>query len=455
MNNESDLNIVTKNIISDYTNNEKEIFSNSPDFINKIRQQSFSSFKNIGFPTTKNENYKYTNIEKSFFGNYKKEFKYEPLSIDVHEVFSCDIPELKNYILLVNGWFYDKNKILNKSENGVIIGSLIEAAKQYPELVKKYLAKSINPSTDTLALLTSAFLQDGLFVYVPDNVTVSEPIQLINLIVANEDIIVNPYNLIIAGKNSSVDIVVCDHSLNPNAFLLNSTSEIYASENSKIQFYRQQNAHDQSVQLSNNFINQKENSFVNSVNITLHGGTVRNNLMVNLNGKGACNNSYALWLADEHQHIDSNTFIKHSAEECQSYQLYKGIMDNKSTGIFSGKILVEKNAQKTSAFQSNKNLLLTNEAKALSKPQLEIYADDVKCSHGSATGQLDEDSMFYLRSRGISKKESCQLLMQAFADEVTSKILIEPLRNEINELVEKRLRGELSRCNKCKVNCCK
>ncbi len=453
MNNDTQTYFGKNVLVDEYNKNFSEIFKQTPDFINKIRQNSLNEFDKIGFPSKKDERYKYTNIESAFLGAYKRQYSQQELSIDVKEVFTCDVPELENHLLLVNGWFYGNEKKIVKHPNGVIIGSLIEASKQYPEIVQKYYGKNLSQQKDSLALLNMAFAQDGLFVYLPKNVVITEPIQLINLIVATEDLMVQPYNLIIAEEASSANIVICDHSLNPHPFLLNSTSEIIANKNSKLEIYRQQNAHDHSVQITNTFITQKENSFVNSVNVTLHGGTVRNNLYISLDEAYSQSKSYGLWLADKTQHIDNNTFVHHVAPSCESLQLYKGIIDNSSTGIFSGRILVDKKAQKTVAFQSNKNLLLTNDAKVRSKPQLEIYADDVKCSHGSATGQLDEDAMFYLRSRGISKKEACQLLMQAFADEVTNKILVEPLRKEMNELVEKRLRGELSRCNRCKVNC--
>lgn len=446
-------NIIKNILVENYNKNFNEIFKQTPDFINEIRKSSIQEFDLLGLPSKNDELYKYTNIESAFFGAYKQQYSQQELLIDIKEVFTCDVPELENHLLLVNGWFYGNEKKIVKYPNGVLIGSLIEASKQYPEIVKKYYGKNLSQQKDSLTMLNMAFAQDGLFVYLPKNVVVNEPIQLINLIVATEDLMVSPYNLIIAEESSSANIVICDHSINPHPFLLNSTFEIVAGKNSKLEIYRQQNAHDHSVQITNTFISQKESSFVNSVNITLHGGTVRNNLYVSLDEKQAHNKSYGLWLADKTQHIDNNIFIHHIAPECESSQLYKGVLDNSSTGIFAGRILVDKKAQKTVAFQSNKNLLLTSDAKVRSKPQLEIYADDVKCSHGSATGQLDEDSMFYLRSRGISKKESCQLLMQAFADEVISKISVIPLRNEINGLVEKRLRGELSRCNRCKVNC--
>jgi len=440
-------------LIEAFRSNYPAIAEQSPDFINSFRQKSILDFEQNGLPNKKNENYKYTNIESSFLGAYKRQYSPQDLSVDINDVFSCDVPELDTHLLLINGWFLGNENTLLELPGGVLAGSLHEAAKKYPELVEKYYGKIQSENNDTLFSLNNAFAQDGLFVYFPKGIKLEKPIQLINLVVANEQLMIHPRNLIITEEDSSGSIIICDHSVNPDAFLMNSSTEIFAGKNSKLEMYRQQNAHDHSVQITNTTILQKENSYVNSVYITLHGGTVRNNLHVELSEPNAENHSSGLWLADKTQHIDNNTFVHHNAPNCTSSQLYKGILDDSSTGIFSGRILVDKDAQKTAAFQSNKNLLMTNEAKSRSKPQLEIYADDVKCSHGSATGQLDENAMFYLRARGISKKEACHLLMQAFASEVINKITIEPLREEINGLVEKRLRGELSRCHKCKVHC--
>ena len=444
---------VKNELISAFNKNYSILSFRTPEFINNIRKRAIAEFEKKGLPTKKEEQYKYTNIESAFFGAYKHQYSPQNISVEINEVFKCDVPELDTHLMLTNGWFYGEDNVLKELPGGIIIGSLLLAAQKYPELVEKYYGKYSLSEDDSLSYINLAFAQDGLFVYLPKNTVLDKPIQLVNLVVATEELMIHPHNLIVAEEGSSGSIIICDHSLNPHAFLLNSATEIFAGKDSKLDIFRQQNAHDHSVQITNTTIQQKENSKVKTVYITLHGGIVRNNLFVNLSELGAENNSSGLWLADKSQHIDNSTFVKHMAPNCKSVQLYKGILDNNSTGIFSGRILVDKVAQKTSAFQSNKNLLMTNDAKVRSKPQLEIYADDVKCSHGSATGQLDEDAMFYLRSRGISKKEACHLLMLAFASEVTDNISIVPLRNEINELVEKRLRGELSRCNKCKVHC--
>jgi Fe-S cluster assembly protein SufD len=265
-------------------------------------------------------------------------------------------------------------------------------------------------------------MQDGLFVYIPQDAILDKPIQVINLVVADEAVQIYPRHLIISESSNVAQILFCDHSLNASPFVMDGTMDIYLKENAKVDFYRMQNAHNHSIQITNNHIYQSANSEFKSVYVTLHGGTVRNNIYVHMNGEEAKNSMYGLWLADKNQHVDYFTHINHNVPNAESNQFFKGILDDEATGIFSGKIYVAKDAQKTNAYQSNKNLIISQNAKIRSKPQLEIYADDVKCSHGSATGKLDDDAMFYLRSRGISHKESCQLLMFAFASDITKEI---------------------------------
>jgi Fe-S cluster assembly protein SufD len=252
---------------------------------------------------------------------------------------------------------------------------------------------------------------------------------------------------------SDVKIVICDHTLSPQKFLTNAVTEIEVGENASFDYYKVQNEHNDSVQVSHTYIHQEANSNVQSTVITLHGGLVRNNLNIKLDGEGSDCKAYGLYFTDKTQHVDNFVFIDHAKPNCTSNQLYKGILDDQSMGAFTGRILVARDSQKTLAYQKNSNLLLTSDARMNTKPQLEIYADDVKCSHGATVGQIDEDALFYMRSRGISEKEARLLLQYAFAHEVLNEIKIEPLQIRMNELIEKRLRGELSKCNNCAMHC--
>ncbi|MBE9518667.1 MAG: Fe-S cluster assembly protein SufD, partial [Bacteroidetes bacterium] len=242
-------------------------------------------------------------------------------------------------------------------------------------------------------------------------------------------------------------------TLSPHMFLTNSVTEAYTGENADLDLLRLQNEHNNSCQVTNTWINQDRYSRCQHGTITLHGGIVRNNLRINMEGEGAETSALGLFLTDKMQHVDSYTVIEHSNPHSTSNQYYKGVLDDSSTGVFNGKIHVHPDAQKTEAFQTNNNILLSDTAKMHTKPRLEIYADDVKCSHGATVGQIDEEALFYLQSRGIPKEEGRLMLMDAFTWDVISKIKQPSLQDRITELVGKRLRGELSRCNNCAMHC--
>jgi Fe-S cluster assembly protein SufD len=432
----------------------KEIFASSPDYINNIRLEAMESFKKIKFPRKKDENYKYTFIEERFRNELSHAFHPKMIEFEIKDIFQCDIPELETEVILVlNGFYFSPYNSLTKLTNGVVYGSMSAASREYPELFKKHYSRYAKFENDSFTALNTAFAQDGIFLFVPDNVIFDKPLQIINLLLSNESLMVQHRNLFIIGENAQANVLICDHTLSINHFLTNSVTEIHAARNATFDITRLQNEHNDSVQITNTHILQKDSSRVTANYITLHGGLVRNNIKVDLDGEYCENHSMGLFLIDKTQHVDNFITINHLKPNCTSNQLFKGILDDQSTGAFTGRINVFRDAQKTLAYQRNNNLILTNTAKMNAKPQLEIYADDVKCSHGATVGQLDTDALFYLRSRGISKKESRHLLMYAFAYEVLSQIKIPTLKERVIELVEKRIRGELSRCNNCKMKC--
>ena len=421
--------------------------------VRNIRKLALDDFLKTGFPTKKDEKYKYTNIEHEFNNSNKFDLKSSDFNFNMDDVFHCDVPNLQtDTITLINGKYAEKEK-LTTYENGLIIGSLKEASEKLPDLFQKYFSKSTE-NADVISKINTAFSIDGIFIYVPRNLVIEKPIQIINMMSGTEDLTANPRNLFICEPNSQLKLVVCDHTLSANKFLSNSVTEIFANENAIFDIYNLQNQHNASTNITSLFIKQKRNSIVNAGLFTLHGGLTRNNVNVSMDEEHCENNLYGLYIADRSQHVDNYVNIEHSKPNCNSKQLFKGILDDVSTGAFNGRILVAKDAQHTQAFQRNNNILLSNEAKINAKPQLEIYADDVKCSHGATVGRLDENAMFYMRSRGISEKEARLLLMFGFAYEVIKEIKVEAIRERIDEMVDKRLRGELSRCNNCVINCC-
>ncbi len=441
---------VNKDLINLYIQNKKDIDAYSNEIFNKHRDASFKAFMELdGIPDKSNEKYKYTDLTEVFAKDYSVTFKPIELEIDTESVFKCDVVKLDADIFLMSrGRFIEKEK-LTTAENGIIVGSIAEAAKKYPEIIEKHYNKYANVSGDSLTALNTMMAQDGIFIYFPKGAENEKPIQIVNLLLDDEGFFYNTRNLIIVEDNAKANIVFCDDSLSVKEFLGNNVSEIYIGENASLDYYRIQNEHTDNNNISSIYIHQSKYSRLNSGVYSLLGGVIRNNFDIQLKGEGCESELYGLSLIDKNQHIDNNVFVNHSSAHCNSKQLFKAIVDDNASGAFSGKVLVSEGAQQTNAEQTSKNILLTNDAKMNTMPQLVIYADDVKCSHGATVGQLDEDAMFYMRARGIEEKEAKRLLMYAFASEVIKPIKIEALRENIEDLAQKRLNGELAICRNC------
>ena len=445
---------ITEKYLKLYQENIGKISDNSSSYINSFREAAFGKFSELGVPTKKDEAYKYTNLSIFFDHDYATYFMPEASDFEKAEEFRCDISELDAHgIVLLNGFYPTINEKLRQLPSGVWIGSLNEAAKKFPEIIEKHYGKYAHSDTDGLVHLNSAMASDGVFVYVPEGVTLSKPVQVVNLVQAEEDSFSQHRNLIIVEKRAEFSIIVCDHTLSPKKFLTNAVTEIFVGEDAHFDIIRVQNEHNAACKITHTFIHQERNSVASSNNMTLHGGLIRNSTYHYLGGEGAESNSFGLFLADKWQHIDNYVNVEHAFPNCTSNQLFKGVLDDMSTGAFNGRILVRPDAQGTLAYQKNNNILLTDDAKMDSKPQLEIYANDVKCSHGATVGQLDNDALFYIQSRGINKREARLMLMFGFAHEVIQNIKIEPLRERMDKLVMQRLKGELSRCASCMVKC--
>jgi len=445
---------MTEEFVDIYQAKKAEITRTSPGFLTDIRDEAIENFSRNGLPDRKNELYKYTQIDKLFDPDYSMLFQPSNIELDLNELFTCDVPNLSTHLeIVLNGFYFNQGQDLKEYPDGIIIGSLSKAFESYPELVNKYYSKCADHKKDGLVALNTAFAMDGLFIYIPKGTQLEDPLQVVHLPMTGLDTLLQYRNLIIMEENTSAEVIICDHTLSPFRFLTNSVSEIFAGENAQLQYVRIQNEHLNSSLITNIFIQQEANSKVTTNSITLHGGIIRNNTHVKLNAPGCENNTYGLFFADRNQHVDNYVSIDHAQPHCTSTQLFKGILDDTATGAFNGHILVRPEGQQTNALQTNNNILLSDTSKMNSMPQLEIYADDVRCSHGATTGQLDEDALFYMRSRGIPYQEARLLILYAFAWEVIDKISVEPLKGRINHLIDKRLRGELSRCNNCSMNC--
>ena len=293
--------------------------------------------------------------------------------------------------------------------------------------------------------------QDGLLVYVPKHVVVDRAIQVINILRSDVDLMVNRRVLVILEEGADIKLLFCDHAADDRNFLATQVIEAYVGDNASLHLYCLEETHAKNKRVSNLYIKQEANSRVNHTIITLHNGITRNKTDLTLSGEGASCVLNGCVIADKEQHVDNNTLIDHQAAHCDSKELYKYVLDDKATGAFAGKVLVRQGAQQTTSEERNNNICATKEARMFTQPMLEIYADDVKCAHGSTVGQLNDAALFYMQQRGISQKEAKLLLELAFINEVVDTIQLEPLRDRLHHLVEKRFRGELSKCEGCKL----
>jgi len=425
----------------------------SPEF-QAIRKEALNKFKAIGFPHHKMEKWRNTNLSNSLqydYELYTKEFSPKQVQDDLLQ---CEIHDLNAFTVnLYRGRYVYNNEAIFKMGNGTIIGSIAEAFKHFPDLIEKHFGQYINKDDKAFELLNTALFLDGLFIYVPKNVKIEQPIQLINAVGREEDAFVQNRNLIIMEQGSELTFIHCDDSYDYKRSFTNSLSEFYIGENAKLDHYKIQNINNNSTLINSDYFHQERNSRLTTNKSILNGGFIRNEVYNKLNGEGAESEILGIYLADQKQHIDNQVFVDHAVPHCQSKELFKGIVDDYAHAVFNGHILVRPDAQDTIAYQDNNNIILTDKAKINTKPFLEIYADDVKCSHGATIGQLDEDSLFYIRQRGIGIDNARMLLMYAFAADVINYIKVESLRTRIDDMVKKRLRGELSICDQCILHC--
>ena len=432
------------------------IFGHAPEAMNAVRDEAFAHFKAQGFPSKKVERYKYTDVQRLFAPDYGVNLSRLEIPVDPYEAFRCDVPNLSTSLyFVVNDAFYSKALPKSHLPEGVIVDSM----RNHPDLVSRYYARLARTADDAVTALNTMLAQDGLLVYVPRGVRVDRAIQVINILKATpqnaqrqvHDLMVNRRVLIVLEERAEIKMLFCDHAADDRNFLGTQVIEAYVGEDASLDLYCLEETHNKNVRLSNVYIDQQASSRVNHNIITLHNGITRNKLDLTLSGEGAECGCHACVIADKQQWVDNNTLITHRVSHCTSNQLYKYVLDGQATGAFAGRVLVEHGAQKTSSQMTNQNLTATNEARMYTQPMLEIYADDVKCAHGSTVGQLNDAALFYMQQRGIPRQEARLLLQNAFINEVIDKMQLEPLRDRLHYLVEKRFRGELNKCAGCKL----
>lgn len=439
-----------KQYIDFFKSQRSQVEKSCSPLLNKYRARALELFEEKGFPAYRSEDYQHTDINRLLEDDFGFYLGFTGEKIDPYQIFKCNLVTLTSYVqFTINGKFYHK-ELASHLPEGVFSGSLNEFSENYPDLFTKYYNTLAEDKGDGLSHFNTLFVQDGYVLYVPENVVIDKPIQLTNIFNTTIDSLINRRILIILEKGAQAKVLACDHTMNekPKAALTQVT-EIFVEDNAVFDFYELEESATNTIRLSANFVRQGASSNVMINNIILSNGITRNNYEVDLAGEYALSHLYGLAIGDKQNRVDNYTRINHNLPHCTSDELFKYILEEEAIGIFSGKINVALNAQKTQAYQTNRNLLGGDACRIYSKPQLEIYADDVKCSHGMTTGQLDESALFYMRSRGIHEAEARILLKYAFTDDVIQGIRLDSLRERLRLLVEKRFRGEPIKCKGC------
>jgi len=426
-------------IISSFLAFENTGLADLDSKVHQERTQAFNRFEKVGFPTKKEEDWKYTSLKPILNTDYNL-FPEIENDIELKDVKRYFIHEIDSYkVVFIDGVY--SSFLSETTHEGCDICLLSSAIKKpkYKMVIDHYF-NTITDKGENLTALNTAFTQEGVYINIPKNTILPKPIQVIHFSTGNsKDVLLQPRNLIIVGENSYVQIIERHQSLSDNDTLTNSVTEIFAQKRAIIDYYKIQNDKQSASLIDSTYVLQKQNSIVSVNTFSFGGKLTRNNLKFYHTGTHIISNLNGVTIIGDKQHVDHNTLVDHKTPNCESHQNYKGIYADKAIGVFNGKILVHKEAQKTNAFQQNNNILLSDGASINAKPQLKIFADDVKCSHGCTIGQLDEDALFYLRSRGIPFDEAKALLLYAFANDVLDKIKISALKNRITKLIALKL----------------
>lgn len=419
---------------------EKKLNGESASYLHRLRGEALAQLQELSFPSTRNEEWKYTDVSPILKQNFSPAMNSDLPEIKQEIVSGLLFENFESHLLVfVNGIFSNELSKILELPKGVVVSNLAEVSKKNPEILEKHLSK-ISKIENAFTALNTAFATDGLVVVISDGIVLEKPIQVLFINSAEKALTLSqPKNLIVAGKNSRVSIIASYAGIGREKYFSNIVTEVLVDENAVVDFYKTQNESDSSYHIEKMEAFQNKNSVLNHFNITFGGAIVRNDINSVLDGENVETHYYGLYLANGSQHIDNHTFVDHAKPNCVSNELYKGILDDNSHGVFNGKIIVRQDAQKTNAYQQNKTILLSKTAKIDTKPQLEIFADDVKCSHGATIGKLDEVSEFYIRSRGVPQEMAKSMLIRAFANDVIEKVKIEPLKEQLNHMIFEHL----------------
>ena len=407
--------------------------------VHSIRLKAIHNFEKEGFPSKKDEEWKYTNLKPVLKNDYSL-FPSGDKTVEFKNIEDYLINDIESYnLIFIDGVFNSFLSDTNHDDCDICVLSSALNKPKYKMVVDNYF-NTIAKDNNSLSNLNTAFAKEGAFINIPKNTIVKKPIQILNFSTGNEkEVMLQPRNLVIVGENSHLQIIERHQNLSKNTTLTNAVTEIFVHKRAIVDYYKIQNDTENSSLIDSTFVSQKQQSVASVSTFSFGGKMTRNNLEFYQEGEHITSNLNGISILNEKQHVDNHTLVNHKYPNCESHELYKGIYADKSTGVFNGKVIVQQEAQKTNAFQQNNSILIDSGATINAKPQLEIFADDVKCSHGCTIGQLDESALFYMQSRGIPKKEAKALLLFAFGNDVVNKIKIPQLKAIITKLIAKNL----------------
>ena len=418
--------------------------------LNALRPAALAALEGKELPRKGGEDYETTDLDAMYAPDYGLNIDRIDVSADIDEPFRCDVPNLSTSLYYIfNDSYHGSGFTSGQLPDGVIVDSLRNATGMAADIICKHYG-TVAPIDNPQVALNTLLAQDGILVYIPAGVAVEKPIQLVNLLRANSPVMTNRRALIIVEPGAQAKMLVCDHTQSDGIDFLNTqVVEVIVGKGATFDLYDLEEASERTRRVSSVWVRQAAESNVLINGITLTNGTTRNDYHIEIEGEHAETRLLGMAIGSNSQHIDNHTYIGHNVGYCHSNELFKYVLDDEATGAFTGKILVAPGSPRTEAYQSNRNICASNTAKMYTKPQLEIYTDDVKCGHGSTVGQLDQEAMFYMQTRGISCHEARTLLMQAFMSDVIDGVRLEALKGRLHHLVEKRFAGTLAQCGTC------
>jgi Fe-S cluster assembly protein SufD len=427
--------------VSEFNNFETQL-NGTRETLKPLREEAIQYFEQLGFPHVKIEDWKYTSLKNVLKPDYYLGHQVAKPEVSQATIDQAKVSDIEsNLVVLINGRFSEEHSKIIDGEDQLYVRSLRKAQVEAPQFVEQHIGKYLDYKQDGISALSTAFIDDGVVLHVGRNKAPEYPVQILHIHdVSQHNLFIQPRNLWILEQSAELKVIENFHTVGDSYSFLNYTTEGHVAANAHLKHYRLQNDQLNAYQVSQIEMAQEQDSTISNYTATLGNGFTRNNTNYSVNGENCETNLYGLYLADGKQFVDNHTIVDHKVPRSESNELYKGIVDDRAVSVFNGKVYVRPKAQQTNAYQSNRNILLDDKATVNAKPQLEIWADDVKCSHGATAGQLDENQLFYMRARGLEYDQAQSLLVYAFAAEVIGYIDIEPVKDYINDLIAKKLK---------------